>query len=382
MRRLLAVLLPLLILSGCGALPAPDTTEVPETPAVQETPETPKTPKTGTPVYTDWSKLTPYEPARPVYTRHPGYCGDGALQAREDYGALLPYIGRYSSMERYVIDALPLFGLVTNEGALVSDPVYARISFFDGFLMLYRGDPEGTPGGDAYDGGTFSRTLAAADGRWVHELTDRYYVASGSGLLLTGGSGGALDLWNTEGEIVAHFDGAPFQARLGEDFTWGEEGGPYIDWTDDRVGYAVSYNVNGEYREEGVRLYLDFSTGAVTDTPPEGYPDEIDYEAMVDDTPEPPSVEGCNYLVPITDQVTGETCFQGYYRGGEDEDGSYALFDGEGRLLVESCGMAPFEEEVIIRAGLYSSLEDGCFCFRTLADKQLVFRYPMGTNSD
>lgn len=370
MRRLIAALMPLLILAGCGAPAGPGTLEAPEIP------------EAVSPVYTDWSKLTPYEPVQPVYTLHPGYSGTGALEARDDYGALLPYIGKYSTMERYVIDALPFFGLVTNEGAIVSDPVYAWVHFYDGFLVLYRGDPDGITGGDAFDGGTFSRTLAAADGRWVRELTDSYYVASGHGLLLTAAADGSLDLWNTEGEIVTHFDGSAFTSWFGGDFTWGEEGGPFIDWTDDRVGYAVSYSVDGEYRDEGVRLYLDFASGAVTDTPPEGYGAEIDYSAVYDDTPEPPEVEGCNYLDPITDQVTGETYFSGYYSGGENEDGSYALFDGQGRLLVENCGLWPFETAAIIRAGLCSTLEDGCFCFRSLAGGTLVFRYPMRTNSD
>lgn len=363
MKKLTAALLALLLLSGCG------------TPAVEES---------VSPVFTDWSKLTPYEPVQPVYTLHPGYCGAGPLEARDDYGALLPYIGKYSTMEQYIIDALPLFGLVTDEGALVSDPVYADIYFYDGFLLLYRGDPDGITGGDAFNGGTYSRTLAAADGRWAHELTDSFYVASGCGLLATSTADGSLDLWNTDGEVVTHFDGAPFTALFGEGFVWGREGGPFLDWTDGKVGYAWSYYtlVNGEFQEEENRLYLDFSSGAVMETPPEGYGVEIDYSGINEDTPEPPVVEGCNYLSPVTDPVTGETYFSGYLRRGENEEGSDALFDGEGRLLVEDCSMWPFEALAIIRAGLCSTLEDDCFCFRSLADNALVFRYPLRTNSD
>lgn len=368
MKKLIAAwLLPLLLLAGC----APQA----ETSVVQPD-------DTGSPVYTDWSKLTPYEPQSPVYTYHAGYCGADRFQPRDDYGALLPYIGRYASMEQYVIDTLPFYGLVTSSGELVSDPVYARINFFDDFFILYRGDPEGVSGGDSYSGGAFSRTLAAADGRWAHELTDSYYVSSGKGLLLTATADGSLDLWNSDGEVTTHFDSSLFTPWFGEDLDWGTEGGPFIDWTDDKVGYAVSYFANGEYLDQGVRLYLDFTDGTVTDTPPAGYSAEIDYEAISANMPDPPEVKGCQYLESVIDPVTGETYFCGYYRSGENGDGNYALFDKEGRLLTENCDLTRFETSVIVRAGLCSTIEDGCFCFRSLADNTLVFRCQMQTNTD
>lgn len=361
MKRLMAGLLALMLLSGCGA---------------------PTGEEMGSAVYTDWSKLTPYEPPQPIYTLHAGYSGAGALVARDDYGPLLPYIGKYSTMERYVIDALPFFGLVTSKGELVSEAVYTQVLFYDDFLVLYCGDPVTAWDEDAYKEKAYSCTLAAADGRWVHELTDGYCVAGGNGLLLTATADGSLDLWNTAGETMMHFDGALFTSRLGEGFSWDEEGGPFIDWTDDKVGYVVSYYVNGEYQDQGVRLYLDFSSGAVTDTPPEGYSAELDLSAAIDATPEPPKIEGCHYLDPITDQVTGETYFHGYYSDDKPEDGSYALFDGQGRMLVKNCDLTRFETSVMVRAGLCSTVEDGYFCYRSLADNALVFRYLMRTNSD
>lgn len=365
MKKLIAAAaLLLLMLAGCG------------TPA-----ETQVGSDAASPVYTDWSKLTPYESVQPLYTHHARYSADGTLAARDDYGALLPYMGKFSTMERYVIDVLPLYGLVTDEGELVTDPVFLRIEFYDDFLVLYRGDPMGVSGGDTYSGGTFSRTLAAPDGHWVHELTDSYYVGSGFGLLLSASSDGSLYLWNTDGEVVMYFDGTVFKSRLGENFVWGEEGGPYVDWTDDKVGYVTSYYVNGE-SVPCVRLYLDYRSGAVTDTPPAGYASEIDYSVIIDDTPEPPVVEGCNYLDPITDKVTGETYYYGYYRSGENEEGFYALFDSEGKLLVKTSELERYGVPVTVRAGLCSSVEDGCFCFRTLADNTPVFRYPLRTNSD
>ena len=371
----------LLLLAACGVPAAP------KAPAESEPPETvepPETQKALSPVYTDWSKLTPYEPPQPVYALHRGYRAAGPLEAREDYGILLPYIGTCASMERYVIDALPLFGLVTDRGELVTGPVYSGANFYGDFLVLYQGDPEGTPGGDAYDGGTFSRTVAAADGRWVQPLPwGCYYVGCGQDLLVTADADGGLDLWNTAGEVVTHFDGALFTPRFGERFLWGEEGGPYLDWTDSKVGYAWTYQVDGEYLEEGVRLYLDFAQGTVSDTAPEGYPAEIDYATLYAAQPQAPEVEGCDYLDSITDPVTGETYFYGYRRGGQGEEASHPLLDGQGQVLAEDFGyLGNFETGPILRGGLYASVEDGCFCLRRIADGELVFRYVMRTNTD
>ena len=364
-RLTLLIVFFLLALAGCG---------VQTEPALE--------PEAASPVYTDWSKLTPYEPFQQIYTYHTGYRTDGILEARDDYGALLPYIGKYSTMEQYVIDALPFYGLVTDKGELVSDPIYARIVFYGDFLLLYRADPEGNSGGDTYAGGAFSRALAAPDGSWVHELPGSYYVGNGCGLLLTSTSDGSLDLWNADGDIVMHFDATLFASKLGENFTWGNEGGPFVDWVDDKVGYVVSYNVNGEYVEQGVRLYLDFRNGIVTDTPPEDYPVEIDYSALSDNIPELPEVDGCHYLEPVTDFVSGETYFYGYIRNSESETSVCTLFDCNGNSLVENIDLARFEASPVVRSGLCATVENGCFCFRSVTNNELVFSYAMQTNSD
>lgn len=374
MRRLLLLLL-LLTLAGCAAR-----TEEPPAPPAEEAPAPAEE---LSPVYTDWSKLTPYEPVREVYTYHAGYRADDIFEPRGDYGVLLPYVGRYASMEQYVIEALPLYGLVTDRGELVSEAVYAEIDFRGEFLLLYRGDPEnGVSGGDSYAGGMFSRTLAAADGRWAHELTDSYYVTNGFGLLVTAATDGSLAVWNEDGEVVMRFDGGQFKPWLGDDFVWGMEGGPFLFLQDGRVCYVISYLVNGEYRDAPVRLYLDLTGGAVLTEPPAGYGQEPDYSAIYGEDPEPPEVAGCRYLQPVTDPVTGEICFFGWRSGNGAEGGHYALFDGAGDLLVENVSMGTFEMGFILRAGLCSTLEDGCFCFRSLHGSELVFRRILRTNSD
>lgn len=381
MKKLFAALLFLLLIAGCTVKPAQAPSPSPEEEKYQETEQEPG-PTQVSPVYTDWSKLTPYEPLSKVYTYHAGYRTDGVFEAREDYGALLPYIGKYSSMERYVIDKLPFYGIVTDKGELVSDPTYARVEFRDDFLILYRGDPEGVTGGDSFAGGTFSRTLAAADGRWARELSESYLVTAYGGLLMTADIDGSLDLWNRDGEIIMHFDGSIFAEKFGDDFLWGEEGGPFVDWNDDKVGYVLSYLAKDEYLDRPIRMYLDFGSGAVTDAPPEGYPEEIDYSVRYENVPEAPEVDGCNYLDAMTDPVTGETYFYGYVRKGEGERGVHCLFDRSGNLLLEGVDLDHFETLLILRAGLCSSIENGCFCFRSVTDNELVFRYVLKTNSD
>ena len=379
MRRPLALCLLLLLLAGCGTRPAMQETPKPtvtptatETPAVTDHPAVTDTPATRSPVYTDWSKLTPYEPLQPVYSYHPNYSADG-LAAGGDYGTLLPYIGAYATMEMYVIDRLPLYGLVTDKGELVCGSVYTYISFQDDFLVLGYADP---------DLGN-SCTIAAPDGAWVRALDGSHYVAKGAGLLMTAGADGSLDLWNSAGEIAMHFDSSLFTPWLGETLYWDWDVGPFVDWMDDKVGYVTCYNLDGAYIEGGIRLYLDFTSGAVTDTPPDGYPAEIDYASIPDTSPEPPVVEGVNYLSPFTDGVTGETYFHGHYRSDDGEQSFDALFDSKGELLVKNADMGRFEAPFVLRAGLYSAVEDGSFfCYRSLADGHLVFRYPMQTNSD
>jgi len=382
-KRMLTALL-LLTLAGCGA--KPEVPAVTETPAATEAPlvtEAPVETETPSPVYTDWSKLTPYEPGKPIYTLHQGYVGPDAPEARDDYGVLLPYIGTVASKEWYMIPALPLYGLVTDKGEVVTDPVYSDINFYEDCLVLYRGDPQGVGGGDTYFHGPFSRTLAAPDGHWVRELPEGYFVGNSLGMIVTAGTDGSLEIWNSEGEVTARFDGEAFNGLFGKGFYWGDEGGPFLTWADDRVGYAISYVVKGQYREEPLRVYLDLAAGTVSDTPPEGYPAEPDYDALSrarsETRPVPPTVDGCRSLSPITDRVTGEVYYSGYNRHLD----SHALYDGAGNRLLENADLTwPFETAHILGAGLYAVLEDGCFCFLSLADGTTVFRYPMRTNSD
>ena len=301
MKRLIAALLAALALfsfAGCGT--NTETPEITDTPDITDMPDVTDTQEEFSPVRTDWSKLTPYEPEQ-LYTYHPGYRAGGEFEARDDYGTLIPYIGKsYDMMGKYVIGYLPAYGIVTEKGELVSDPVYTNVYCYDGFLRLNRNTPAAN-GGER----THVLTIASPDGSWVHELPGSYNVNSGYGLLLTSNHG-SLDVWNAEGELQTHFNKELLTPWLGENYTWGDDGGPYINWTDDKVGYIRTYYVNGENIGQEIRLYLDFQTGAVTDTPPEGYPVEIDYNSAPASS-EPPVIEGYRYLERTRRYTSGPT---------------------------------------------------------------------------
>ena len=214
MKKLLTALALLCLLAGCAA--APD--------------GTPKPPVS--PVYTDWSHLTPYTPVEPVYTRFSPYSADGPLQARSDYGPLLPYVGAYPDTESYM-GPLPLLGLVTAQGAIVTDPVYAEIHMVTDaggmgrFLILTRGHQNASP----YGG--FTYTVAAPDGSWAREFPGggSYFLLSGTGLALACEDGSVTVILQS-GETEASFPREALEPYLGQGFRWSWEGGPSLDTRD------------------------------------------------------------------------------------------------------------------------------------------------------
>ena len=108
-----------LLLAGCGER------EIEATPAVTPPPE-PTAAVSVSPVYTDWSKLEPYEAPEVKYTRQQEAFMDTFLPG--DYGAVIPFAGaaltREESWSGYY-DTYNLYGLVTLEGEVVTDPVFS-----------------------------------------------------------------------------------------------------------------------------------------------------------------------------------------------------------------------------------------------------------------
>lgn len=368
MKRLLICLTLLGLLAGCGTTPVPEESQVPET---------------VSPVYTDWSKLTPYsaEAAEAQYTCFEPYSGSGPLQPRDDYGPLLAYVGADVRVSNYIVDRLPLYGLVTADGQLVTAPIYAGISFLGEFLILSRGtdalyaDLENA----VNERGDFDTTIAASDGSWVREADASYsmFALDSSHLVFEMEDGSALVL-DSRNTITAQFPRSAFEPYLGADFRWNWEGGPTLNGDN---GVLTVWQYRDEVTDGNYNLcYLDLAASTVSPDPPEGWISFNDPD-YVPEEEDPLSLPEYGYLEKIIDGVTGRT----YYYGSrwEGETIHYDLLNGDGTLafadLDASNGLL---WQPLVRAGLVSTFEDGCFCYYSLEDGSLVFRYPLRTNSD
>lgn len=372
MKRLSLTLLVLCLLAGCAS-------PVPEPEPVSEP---------VSPVYTDWSKLTPYyspEAAEAKYTYFAPYSGDGPLQPRDDYGPLLPYVGADIGLSGYILDRLPLYGLVTADGQLVTAPVYADLYREGPFLLLAQGEVQARH--ESSDGGTwvegdFLYTIAASDGSWVRgpAAYNNLFLWEDTDLVCVLADG-SVQVLNAQGEITARFPRSAFEPYLGADFQWTWEGGPSLN-ADNGVLTVWQYRdevTDGNYNV----CYLDLATSTVSPDPPEGWISFSSPDYVPDDTVEEPtlSLPEYNYLDRIVDDVTGRAYYYGSRWEGE------VLHDD---LLDESGGLV-FPDistpndllwRPLIRAGLVSNIEDNCFCYYSLEDGSLVFRYPIRTNSD
>ncbi len=154
------------LLGGCSAPPAA------ETPPPSPTPEA-----TLSPVWSDWSRLEPYEPLEAVYTRRYPAPADTLIPAG-DYGPLIPFQGgrlsrggEWGGWEDFYF----LYGLVTLKGEVVLDPV---LTGYTELATLPRGGPDTlllsrmVPGPE---GTMVERSaLCARDGSWCTEFVYEY----------------------------------------------------------------------------------------------------------------------------------------------------------------------------------------------------------------
>jgi hypothetical protein len=128
--KLLLLTASALVLAACRLTPSAADPSPPH-PSVSGT--TPVVTAGGYVVKTDYTGLTPYRLPEEKYTR----LSDGPLPAlvpADKYGTLLPYLGKpvYYS---YGISMTGLYGLVTADGMIVTDPVYTEVR--QGFYYDY-----------------------------------------------------------------------------------------------------------------------------------------------------------------------------------------------------------------------------------------------------
>lgn len=199
------VLCILLLLCACApAVPPPQPTAQP-TATPQPTPAPEEAEGSGKTVYTDWSKLEEREtlPELIASRRYEEYTGQ--LIPRADYGPLIPYAGQ-RLMDDWPAETGCLYGLMTADGTVVTDPVYSGVEAPAGFgadgrayvhplLILAGWDAAGEEDGDptAY-------AVAARDGSRCTPLAYRAVIYGEELLLLFGQD--SMSVMSPEGEIT------------------------------------------------------------------------------------------------------------------------------------------------------------------------------------
>ena len=267
MRRAPYWLLLCLLLCACGAQP-----EQPGEPPETQPPAAASEPA----VYTDWSKLG-RRAALPetVGSRwYEDYTEE--LIPRDDYGPLVPYAG-LRLMDDWPAATGCLYGLMTRDGAVVTEPVYGRVACPNGLgrsgpyalplLVLKRFDKTSA---DDWDPAAYA--VAARDGSWCTPFDYCGYSHSEQGLLLfrrdsvtvMAPDGEILRVW-TVGEMGVPqevFDGVLSNILWSEGFGGLREGDYMaIDWVDngayDRV---LCFNlVSGGFVEvPETQLFADY----------------------------------------------------------------------------------------------------------------------------
>lgn len=284
MRRMLpALLLSAALLAGCSA-PGESTSASQSASSQPEGSQSSSSAQGGGTirVQTDWSVLEGGEETLPTvwnrwydsYTDH--------LISRKDYGTLLPYVGArvtIQPMEGESQDYLStsfLYGLMTQEGTVVMDPVCTsiyRVSYSTGVgdsvplpvLALEKGDKER---GDPSDGSLIA--LASADGSWCTDFV--YWGCAASPTAILAGGKDGMDLLAPEtGEAVKEWSWAELGIDDASSVPW-FTGDAYssLQWTGDRF-FLGCYGANGD-----VARFLDPMTGEVTTSSAQAWYDSLD----------------------------------------------------------------------------------------------------------
>jgi hypothetical protein len=348
-RRFIAalVLLTVLPLSSCLRLPfhkgqaspseqAPAASSALPSPAAVS-PEVPSPEPTDwhSGVKTDYSGLTPFKPPEEKYTR----LSDGpmpALTPSDSYGRLLPYAGEALFADSGY-NSFNLYGLVTDDARIVTDPVYTRVyqaGYYDYANYTYKGVP-------AYDlekltdaidkenpWNSIRHAAAALDGSWVTPF-DYTGVNCTDTVII------CIRDYNTNDVDVLDYSGRLLYNS--------KTLGCYND-----LPPQSSYAFQGGYGEglialplsSGKTVYIDAITGAETMT------DYVQGEAFFNGFARVHAKDGGlvgfinkNFELVIKPQFL----FADYFIGGQSvaqyEDGAYAVIDVTGAVLFKNTYM-------------------------------------------
>ena len=285
MRRILpALLLALGLLAGCSAPGGSSAQSASSQPQGAQSASSPQTGGDNVKVQTDWSVLEGDEELPPAvvnrwYDRYTDH-----LIPRDDYGTLLPFAGArviLQPLEGEIPDpdyiaSSSLYGLMTQEGTVVMDPVCTavyRVPYTSDtgesaslpVLALEKGDGErGAPGSGSL------LALAAADGSWC---TDFVYwgCAASPTAILAGGETGLELLAPRTGEAVKEWSWNQLGLESGDGVPW-FTGDAYstVQWTGDRF-FLGCFGENGD-----TARFLDPMTGEVTTSSARDWYDSLD----------------------------------------------------------------------------------------------------------
>ncbi len=275
-------------------------------------------------VFVHWDAWTPYEAPEYRYTRRYEAFTDHLIPAG-DYGTLIPFTGK--AVEGWMGPSY-LYGLVTEKGEVVVDPVYSsiyRMSEYDGetsemiyrpYLVLSRGtyDP-------AAETGVTEITVAAADGSWCREGYRRAYGCT-EDYFVAGTADGGVEVLTAQGEVLwrksAQELELPEMLELyGESFILGSETMCY--WSED-----TSY-------------FVSLADGSITKCPVSeaGTPNIVYREDLIAASIR----DGSDYRYGCVDHTgawviepvyTSMDLFRGGYAIVEKENGTWALIDETG----------------------------------------------------
>lgn len=248
-RILMAGALALTILGGCTA------------PAPSPSPTAPS-------VVVHWDAVEP--PAAPKVARwYEAYTDD--LIPSPDYGPLVPYPGTSASIPQWGTELL--FGLATQDGVVVTDPVFSRAtmpSYYDIASNTFHTLPLlvlQVPGADEVGAPMYQCGLAAADGSWYSGQVYTSHVCTTSfGVLMTDGAGDVV-MVDTQGEEI---------------FRWPAQDIPLSDFEVSPYYYAV-IDISGPYLcwdgglEGDALQYADLRIGTVYTQRPADLPQPADY---------------------------------------------------------------------------------------------------------
>lgn len=326
-----------------------------------------------------WPWLKPYEQG--IYTYSDRYRKGEPLEAGNDYGTLLPYVGLNLPVENYLIDRLPMYGLVTAKGEIVTDAIYADIIVANGFLVLYRGSDKMYQESKGQDSGVYALTVAAGDGSWLRKFEGSVLVGSWAaegGLLAIGNKAHDLIFLDGKGRTVASYSDEDFRTCFGKSVDWTSwEERPWLEWYDGLI-YAgnISYvEETGEWKEQ--MHYLDLAAGEILEEAPAGFPNEPVYT----ESPMPPSFPNYANSWSVQDVITGTTYYEGFREGGGTD-----LLDENGAVVWKdySNAYALMNEMVAIWPGRFEegNTKTTYFSWYDLKTGECVFHYPIGDNLD